>query len=150
MYWLYFCWGAFGTGTKSHPGFDPGRPAGLTAQLLQLFKLADQALQGRALVDIVNVDVADDTLLVDDEEGPLTRAVGAEHPVRCGHPPVRVEVGEHREPELAHLVCPGVESGDVVHGDPKQRCIILIEEIHYNIVTGPLVRAHGRPGGGDE
>ena len=49
------------------------------------------------------------------------------------------EIGENLEPDISHLVYPGVQSGDVVNGNAQQHRVALIKEMTADSVAWPLI-----------
>ena len=111
--------------------------------LVQFLHLAYQNLQSRSLIDVVHVYIADDSLLVDDKESSLGDPVRAQDPVFLGHCPMGVKVRKNRKPQFsathAHLICPSIQGGDVIHSYAQENGVILIEELPGYIVSRPLV-----------
>jgi len=113
--------------------------------LIECAKFLKNIFQGRPGVDVDYLRCGNHPFLIDEEECPLGGTVGAQHAVLRCYLPMRPEVGEHIEPELTHLLRPGVEGGNIIDGDAKQHGIALAEPVFDNIVTGPLPGAYRRP-----
>ena len=106
------------------------------------------------MIDIMDVDIRNDALLVDDEEGSLGYAVRPEHAVFGSHRTMGIKIGEDGKPQLltrvTHLLGPRVECGNIVHGNAEQDRVVLIEEAFRDVVAGPLIGAYRRPRCGDK
>ena len=69
-----------------------------------------QLIIGRLVVFVVDIDVADNPLLVDDEDGALGVAFGSQYAVVLGHRAVRPKVAQQRVVDAAQALCPGFET----------------------------------------
>ena len=64
----------------------------------QLVQCGDQVLEWWPLIDVVNIDVADDPLLIDHKECAFRCAVPPQNPVRPGYRAVGVKIRKNIEP----------------------------------------------------
>jgi hypothetical protein len=74
--------------------------------LTELRELLEQPLFVGLFADLVNVDVAEDALLVDDEERPFRHPFSSQDAVLFRHVAVRIEIREQRERDPADVLSP--------------------------------------------
>src|SRR5512139_2802680 len=51
-----------------------------------------QVFKGRSLVDIVDVDISDDSIFIDDKQSPFGHSVGTQHTIFLSYSPVRPKI----------------------------------------------------------
>ena len=77
-------------------------PNNLKGQYKKLFfKLLEgvhQILKGRSLVDIMDIDVTNDSLFIDDQQSPFGNPIGTQHAIYFGYCSMGPEVGEDWKP----------------------------------------------------
>jgi hypothetical protein len=94
----------------------------------------------------VDVYVADNTVLVHDEQGPLAASILAEYTIHLGHRPMRPEITEQRKADAAQALGPGLQARHMVHTDTQHLGIVPFERTQIQLVRRDLVRSDGRPG----
>ena len=67
----------------------------------------------------MDIDVADDPVLIDNKDGPLGVAFGGKDAVFLGDCAVRPEIAEQRVVDASQAVCPGDETGNVIDADAQ-------------------------------
>lgn len=71
------------------------------------------------LRNVVDVDVADDSLLVDDEDRPFREAFFPLDAVFTRHLSQGAEIAQQRKRDAAQTFCPCLEAGDVINTDAQ-------------------------------
>jgi hypothetical protein len=109
-------------------------------------QLGPQHLVVGLLVDIVDVDVADDPLRVDNKDGPLRAAlVVPEYAVLFRDSAVRPEIAQQRVANATQALGPCFETRDVVDADAQDLGIKSRELGQVGLVRRDLVRSDRRP-----
>jgi len=67
----------------------------------------------------VDIDIADDPVLIDNKDGPLGVAFGGKDAVFLGDCAVRPEIAEQGVVDAAQTVRPGYKTGDVIDADAQ-------------------------------
>ena len=98
----------------------------------------------------MDVNVADDALLVDYKDGALAAPVLAQDAVLLRHGTVGEEIAQERVGYAAQAVRPGFEAGDAVNGETQDLGLHPIEPVEQRLVRRDLRRSDGRPGKGEK
>ncbi len=73
----------------------------------------------RLVVDIVDIDIADDACLIYYEESSLGLAIGTKHAVLFGYRTVRPEIAEKRETDASQTFGPRLQAGNMINADAQ-------------------------------
>ena len=92
--------------------------------------------EGGSDVDVMDIDVANDPLLIDDEDSPFANPFFPQHTIFVCHSAVGIKIRKHREPNKialgGHLFGPGKKGGKVIHCNPEQDGLIILKYIIGN------------------
>jgi len=87
---------------------------------LDAFDLLKKDLITGLVVDVMDVNVADDPFFINDEDCPFRIAVSfPEHIVFFNHLAVGPEVTQERKRDAAYVFRPGFQNGDVINADAQ-------------------------------
>jgi hypothetical protein len=73
----------------------------------------------RLVINIVNIDVADDSFLIHDEKRPFRFTLGTEDVVFFGNRAMRPEIAEEGEADTTQAFSPGLQAGNMVNADAQ-------------------------------
>ena len=103
------------------------------------------------MVDIVDVDVADITALIDDEDRPLAMPIRlAEYAVHLRHPAMRPKITRQRIIDSPERHCPCFQARNMINAYAQNLSIQCREQAIIGLVRRHLARSDGRPGKREE
>lgn len=97
----------------------------------------------RLVVDIVDIDIADDACLIDDEERPFGLAIGTQYAVLIRNRAMRPEIAEERKTDASQAFGPGLQTGDMVNADAQNLGIQSRELGFLSLVRRDLSASNG-------
>ena len=98
----------------------------------------------------MDVDVADDSLAVDYEDGPFRVALFPFDPVFPGNCGEWRKIAQQGKRNSSQAFRPCLQAGDVIHADTQDLGIESFELGQFSLVGRNLVRSNGGPGQGKE
>ena len=98
----------------------------------------------------MDVDVADDSLAVDYEDGPFRVALFPFDPVFPGNRGEWRKIAQQGKRNSSQAFRPCLQAGDVIHTDTQDLGIESFELGQFSLVGRNLVRSNGGPGQGKE
>ena len=107
---------------------------------LDLLEGPYDGIHTRIIVDIVNVDVADDAFLVDDENGPFRNPFPSENIVFQRNMPMGPEIAQHGEGKVVTLR-PSLEAWDIIRKNTQNLGVGGGEEVPELLIRGQLARS---------
>lgn len=84
---------------------------------MNLFQRLDDHSEFRPDIDVFHMGELDHTGLVNDDDGPVCRAVTAQNPICVTDFTMGPEIGNHLKPQIPHLPGPGIQRGNIVYTD---------------------------------
>lgn len=94
--------------------------------------------------DVVHIDVTDDALFIQDEDGAFGVAFLPQHAELLRHRAVRPKIRKQRVGDAAKVFGPGGEAGDGIHADTQNLGVQSRETGHFGFVKRDLLRSYGR------
>ncbi len=113
-------------------------------------KLLEKDFIAGLIVDIVDVDIADNAILVDDKDGPFSITLMAQDAVLSGDFAVRPEIAQQGIGDAVERFSPGLQAGHVIDADTQNLGIHPGELGQSGLVRRDLRRSDGSPGQGEE
>jgi hypothetical protein len=112
---------------------------------LDLLKDSKQYLIVRLFIDIMHIDVADHTILVDYEDRPFTFSFWTQDTIQLSNSTVREEITEQWIGDTAQAFCPGLQTRYTVNANAQDLSVYPIEAVFFNLIRWDLTRSYGCP-----
>src|SRR5574340_1187612 len=104
----------------------------------------------RLLVDVMDIDIADDPLMVDDKYHPFRISFITQHTVPPRDHAVRPKIAHQWIRNPAQAFSPGLETGNVVYADTQNLGVQSLEQVQLGLIRRDLTRSYWCPGLGKE
>ena len=101
-------------------------------------------------INIMNIDVTDDALFIDDENGPLGMPFAAQHAVLFGHFAMGPEITQQGIVDAAQAFSPGLQTGYMIDTDAQNLGVQSREFGFFSLVGRDLIGSYRCPGEGKE
>lgn len=102
------------------------------------------------LVDIMDIDVSDNTLLIQDEDCPFRIPFPAQHTIPFGNFTVWPEITQQRVGDSAQAFCPSIQTRFRVNTDTQDLGIQSREFSFVSLIRRDLTRSYRCPGQREE
>lgn len=113
---------------------------------VDLLQNLEQRLVIRQLVDVVDVRIADDTILVHDKGRPFGKTLGTKDAILLGYFPMGPEIAQQENPIHAQRLGPGIVGVCAIHAYAQNLGIYRLEAFLVGLESGNLLRSDRRPG----
>jgi hypothetical protein len=113
-------------------------------------KLGEQHFIVGLVIDVMDVDVADDPAPVEDEQGAFGVAFGSQDAVLTRNRTMWPEVAQERVVHPSKALCPRLEAGHMVNADAQNLGIQSRELGVFSLVGRDLAASNGGPGQREE
>ncbi len=108
-------------------------------------KFSEQNFIVGFVIDIVDVDISDESLLIDDEDGPFRVAFGPQNAVLLCHRAMGPEVAKERIVDPTKAFRPCLETGNMVYADAQNLGIRPRKLGVFGLVGRDLAASNGGP-----
>lgn len=105
-----------------------------------------QLLVIRLVINIVNIDVLDDTFLINDEQGAFAVPFATQDAICRRDCAMRPEIGEQGKADPAQAFSPCLQAGNMIDADAQNLGIQSRELGLFSLVRRDLAASYRRPG----
>ena len=113
---------------------------------IEPLQLGKQDLIIRLLVDIVNIDILDDTCFVDDENGAFGAPIGTQYTILLGDLAMRPEIAQKWIGNPTQAFSPGLQTRNRINAYAQDLDIQSRKSVVLGLIRRDLRRSDRRPG----